>query len=168
VADGGDGLFRLAVVLSTDVGAGEDLYQETLQRVARHWATLVTPAAWSRRVMHNLAVDRARARRSRPAEVAPPDESAGLPDPRAAARLEAAELRPALFRALSDLSDTQRLVVALRFLEDRSEADVADLLGVPLGTIKSISSRAVHRLRRHPSLFHLCPRHEYPPEQAAG
>lgn len=152
VSDAGDALFRLAVVLSTDVGAGEDLYQETLQRVASHWSGIDNPAAWSRRVMHNLAIDRFRARRARPPEVAPPAEGAGPPDPRTADQLEAVEVRSALLRALADLSDVQRLVVALRFLEDRSEADVAAFLGVPVGTVKSTTSRAVGRLRRHPSL----------------
>lgn len=163
VAEAGDSLFRLAVVLSTDVRAGEDLYQETLQRLASHWATVDNPAAWARRVMHNLAVDRFRSVRARPVEVAAPDDGAALPDPHSSDPLDAVEVRPALFRALADLSDAQRLVVALRFLEDRSEADVAELLGVPVGTVKSTTSRAVGRLRRHPSLTHL-----FPGNEAAG
>ena len=81
VADEGDSLFRLAVLLSTDVRAGEDLYQETLQRLARRWDGVDDPAAWSRRVMHNLSVDRFRAARARPAEVAAPDDGAGIADP---------------------------------------------------------------------------------------
>jgi RNA polymerase sigma factor (sigma-70 family) len=161
-------LFRLAVMLSTDVGAGEDLYQETLQRVAHRWGTIDNPTSWSRRVMHNLAVDRFRAVRSRPAEVATPDGGWLLPDPRSAERLDTVEVRLALLRALADLSDAQRLVVALRFLEDRSEADVADLLDVPVGTVKSTTSRAVARLRRHPRLAHLFPDEQFLGDEEAG
>lgn len=154
VAEAGDGLFRLAVVMSADVRAGEDLYQEAMQRLAAHWHDVDNPQAWTRRVMHNLSVDRYRARRARPPETTAPDwfEPA---DPRAAEPMDAAEVRPALLQALADLSDTQRHVVALRFLEDRSEADVAVLLGIPVGTVKSTTSRAVARLRRHPALTEL-------------
>lgn len=159
VAEAGDSLFRLAVLLSMDVQGGEDLYQETLQRVASHWAVIENPGAWSRRVMRNLAVDRFRASRSRPAEVAAADHGSA-PDPRSADPLEAIEVRQALFRALGDLSEVQRLVVALRFLEDRSEADVAELLSVPVGTVKSTASRAIARLRRHSALMRLFPHDE--------
>lgn len=168
VAESGDPLFRLAVVLSTDVAAGEDLYQETLHRLAGRWDAVDNPSAWSRRVMHNLSVDRFRAARSRPPEVAAPEDGHRLPDPRSGDRLEAVEVRPALLRALGDLSDTQRLVVALRFLEDRSETDVAALLDVPVGTVKSTAARAVRRLRRHPSLVHLFPEHQFPSDEVAG
>lgn len=155
MAEAGNGLFRLAVVLSTDVRAGEDLYQETLERLARHWTAIDSPAAWSRRVMHNLAIDRLRARRSRPEVTLSPDEGAQRPDSRFTDPLEAIELRPALFEALGDLSDVQRLVVALRYLEDRSEVEVAALLDMPVGTVKSIASRAVGRLRRHRAVARL-------------
>lgn len=148
-------MFRLAVVLSADVRAGEDLYQETLQRAAVHWTAIDHPAAWARRAMHNLAVDRHRARRARATEVPVPDEVIVLADPRATDGFDAVDVRQALLHALGDLSHAQRLVVALRFLEDRSEAEVAALLGVPVGTVKSTTFRAVGRLRRHPSLFPL-------------
>ena len=152
VAGSGDSLFRLAVVLSADVRAGEDLYQETLQRLASHWDDIDNPEGWARRVMHNLSVDRFRAERSRPRQVAEA-EGALLSDHSTERSMDAVELRPVLFRALADLTDAQRLVVAMRFLEDRSEAEVADLLAVPVGTVKSTTSRALARLRRHPALL---------------
>ena len=168
VADHGEALFRVAVILSADVRAGEDLYQETLQRLASRWGSIDNPVAWSRRVMHNLSVDRYRAARSRPAEVPAGEAVIGLSDHRSADQLEAIEVRPALLRALSDLTDSQRLVVALRFLEDRSEAEVAQMLEVPVGTVKSTASRAVGRLRRHPSLARLFSGQALPDDEAAG
>jgi RNA polymerase sigma factor (sigma-70 family) len=54
---------------------------------------------------------------------------------------------PALLRAVGTLPPMQRAVVALRFLEDRSEADTAAILGVAPGTIKSHSHRALAALR---------------------
>jgi RNA polymerase sigma factor (sigma-70 family) len=162
LAESGYALFRLAVVLSADRGAGEDLYQRTLDRLARHWGTLGTPSAWARRVMHNLAVDGHRARRARLTEV-PSTDAAEPADVSSSDPLEAAELRPLLLAALGDLSDAQRLVVGLRYLEDRSEADVAEMLDLPVGTVKSTASRAVGRLRGHPALAGI-----FSPEEAAG
>jgi RNA polymerase sigma factor (sigma-70 family) len=65
------------------------------------------------------------------------------------------ELRPALFAALDTLTALQRAVVVLRYFDDRSEAEVAELLGVATGTVKSTASRAVGVLRSHPSLLAL-------------
>ena len=149
----GDALMRFAAVLATDVAAGEDMYQEALQRLAANWATVDHPGAYARVVLRNLAVDRDRARRRRPREVPMTDVEPS--DSRSSDPMTAAELRPALFAALATLTADQRMVVALRYLEDRSEADVAALAGVPVGTIKSTASRAISRLRRDPSIAHL-------------
>ena len=62
------------------------------------------------------------------------------------------ELRPALFGALDTLTAQQRAIVVLRYFDDRSEAEVARLLGVSAGTVKSTASRAMAQLRVHPGL----------------
>ena len=56
-------------------------------------------------------------------------------------------MRWVLWEATRRLPARQRAVVVLRFQEDLSEAEVARLLGLPLGTVKSTSSRALARLR---------------------
>ena len=56
--------------------------------------------------------------------------------------------RDALAAALDRLPLRQRVVVVLRFVEDVSEQDAADLLGIPAGTVKSRLSRALDNLRR--------------------
>ena len=55
-------------------------------------------------------------------------------------------------RALGTLSPQQRAIVVLRYFDDRSEGEVAQLLGVSIGTVKSTASRAVARLRKQPGL----------------
>jgi len=67
----------------------------------------------------------------------------------------AVELRPALLAALDSLTVQQRTIVVLRYFEDLSENDVADLLGVTPGTVKSTASRAVAQLRVQPELVAL-------------
>lgn len=159
LATSGRSLFRLAVVLSADVRMGEDLYQETLLRLTSRWETIEEPLAWSRRVMRNLAIDRYRANARRPREVeAREGERPGDQlDQRTAGSLEAVEVRDTVLEALGDLNETQRAVIALRFLEDRSEVEVAEMLSLPIGTVKSNTARAVGILRDHPRLQHLFP-----------
>lgn len=60
----------------------------------------------------------------------------------------AAEQRAALLGALAGLADGDRLVIAYRYFFELSEAEMADALGCPRGTIKSRLSRALGRLRQ--------------------
>jgi DNA-directed RNA polymerase specialized sigma24 family protein len=127
VAESGDTLLRIATLLTSDAYLAEDLYQETLQRLAARWARVDSPRAFCRRVMHNLVIDQSRARQRRPRELE-------------------------LLAALDTLTPQQRAIVVLRYFDDRSEAQVAELLGVSAGTVKSTASRAVAHLRTQPGL----------------
>jgi DNA-directed RNA polymerase sigma subunit (sigma70/sigma32) len=69
-----------------------------------------------------------------------------------------------LFRALRTLTPHQREIVVLRYFDDRSENEVAELLGVAPGTVRSTLSRAVAHLRGQPGLGELfAPRGDDPP-----
>jgi RNA polymerase sigma-70 factor (sigma-E family) len=151
VAESGDWLLRIATLLTFDQHAAEDICQETLQRLAARWPRVGNPKAFCRRIMHNLVIDQARARGRRPHELrlAPSHDSS---DPRSGDPLTAVELRPALLAALGTLTAQQRSIVVLRYFDDRSEKEVADLLGVSAGTVKSTASRAVAQLRVSPEI----------------
>jgi RNA polymerase sigma-70 factor (sigma-E family) len=151
VAESGDTLLRMAALLAADPQTAEDVYQETLQRLAARWSRVDNPKAFCRRVLHNIVIDRARAQRRRPREL---ELFAGHDsgDPRSGDPLAAVELRPALLAALDTLTPQQRAIVVLRYFDDHSEAQVADLLGVSAGTVKSTASRAMAQLRGHPGL----------------
>jgi RNA polymerase sigma-70 factor (sigma-E family) len=151
VAESGDALLRVATLLTCDPHLAEDVYQETLQRLAARWSRVANPLAFSRRVMHNIVIDASRARRRRPAEL-PLFDVHDSGDPRAGDPIAAVELRQVLLAALSTLTPQQRAIVVLRYFDDRSEAEVADLLGVSAGTVKSTASRAVAQLRAQPGL----------------
>jgi RNA polymerase sigma-70 factor (sigma-E family) len=156
VGRAGDGLLRLATLLASDQGLGEDAYQETLHRLAARWGRIDNPEAYSRRVLHNVIIDEARARQRRPVEVSLASGHDNG-DPRTADQEAAVEIRPVLLSALRALAPQQRAVVVLRYFDDRSEGEVADLLGVTVGTVKSAASRAMAHLREHPALGALVP-----------
>lgn len=151
IAESGDALLRLATLLTADRGLGEDVYQETLHRLAARWSRVENPRAFCRRVMHNIVVDQGRVKRRQVPEIRLA-EGHDDSDPRWADSTSAVELRPVLFGALRTLTPHQREIVVLRYFDDRSESDVADLLGVAPGTVRSTLSRAMAQLREQPSL----------------
>jgi hypothetical protein len=106
------------------------------------------PRAFCRRVMHNIVIDRARAQQWRPRELFTIRDSG---DPRSGDLVTAVELRTALLAGLGALTSQQRAIVVLRYFEDMSENEVADLLGISVGAVKSTAaSRAVAQLRVQP------------------
>jgi RNA polymerase sigma-70 factor (ECF subfamily) len=133
-------LVALATAMTGSVEAGHDLAQETLLRAYDRWDAVggyEYVGAWLRRVLTNLVIDRHRSATS---------EAAAL------ARTQADRLadEPAVARwaELIDLLDgRQRVVVTLFYGEDRSVDEIADLLGIPDGSVKSTLWRARQRLR---------------------
>ena len=150
-AGSGAELLRIALLLTADPHAAEDVLQETLERLAARWPRVDNPKAYCRRVMYNLVTDNQRARARRPHELQL-FTAVERGDPRSADPHDSVELWPTLREALQDLTLAQRTVIVLRYFDDRSEADVARLLGVSAGTVKSTASRAVAQLRSHPAL----------------
>lgn len=134
-------------------GDAEDLLQTVLARTYLVWDRIRDPSAvdaYVRRAMVNTRTSLWRRRRlhERTTDALPehpgPDEAAAVDQ-----RLD---LRDALWAALSELSRRQRAVVVLRHYEDLSEAEVAELLGISVGTVKSTTSKALARLRSSAAL----------------
>jgi RNA polymerase sigma-70 factor (sigma-E family) len=139
-------LLRTAYALTGDRGHAEDLLQVALARTARHWSRArAAPDGYVRQVLVNLSRDRVKSRRRRPPEAwAPPDLDHHHP---VAAEDELIADRQVVLQALARLPVGQRQVVVLRFLEDLSVEQTAELLGISDGTVKSHTSRALARLR---------------------
>lgn len=134
-------LLRTAVLLLGDRHEAEDLLQTALLRVARHWSrALANPEAYTRRVLVNLAYDHSRRRQRKPESLGHVPEHAVIDEHR--------DDRDALVRVLRDLPERQRATVVLRFWEDLSVAETADLLGCSEGTVKSTTSKALAHLRQ--------------------
>lgn len=118
-----------------DLGEAEDLVQEAFVRAAtsrRRFERLANPEAWLRTVALNLHRNRSRKLRNF-GRVQP--RLVPTPDP------PALEEHVAVIEALRELPEAQREVVALHHLADLSVAEVAALLGVAEGTVKSRLSR---------------------------
>lgn len=150
-------LLRSAYLLTGDQQLAEDLVQTALAHTHRSWRRLDevgNAEAYARRTMYHLQVSWWRRRRV--AEVLPGD----LPEPRRATdEADRAAIRLTLRAALLELPPRQRAVLVLRFFEDRTEAETAELLGVAVGTVKSQTAKALASLRRHaPELVDVNPK----------
>lgn len=140
-------LLRAAYLLTGDANQAEDLVQATLTAAYLSWhrvSAADAPAAYLRRILINAHRRSFRRRRLREllTDIVP-DRGGVVTD---------SDLRRDLVAAVGSLPPRQRAVVVLRYLEDRSEAEVAAILGCKVGTVKSQASRALRALREHPAL----------------
>jgi RNA polymerase sigma-70 factor (ECF subfamily) len=125
--------------------AAEDAAQEALIRAWRSAPTpaaLDRPSAWIARIARNEALRvlaREGRRREVPAGGEPVSAASGV-----VAEAENTLRRAALVRAVSGLSARERQLFALRYLRDLTQAEIAELLGIPEGTVKV----GLHRLRK--------------------
>jgi RNA polymerase sigma-70 factor (sigma-E family) len=143
-------LLRTAYALTGDYGHAEDVLQTALLRTARRWASARNaPEAYARQVLVNVCRDRIRWLRRRPREsiLADGAEPPGVMDGVVDGVAEEVGQRRSVIEALRSLPASQRHVVVLRFLEDLSVAETAELLGISQGTVKSYTARALSSLR---------------------
>lgn len=135
-------LLRSAYLLTLDHGRAEDLVQEVLVKVARRWARFRDdpPDGYARTILvHDNVSWWRKHRREHPTDVLPEVADTG--------GLDRSERAALLHQALAVLTAKQRAVVVLRYYEDLTEAQAADALGVGVGTVKSQTHAALHRLR---------------------
>lgn len=146
-------LVRRAHQLTGEHHGAEDLVQTVLMKTFRSWDGLREPAAaqaYVRRAMTNQATSgwRRAWRRHEHSVVSIPEPrrpETSAPDPQSG---PAPDERKMLWELVQLLPEQQRRAVVLRYYEDLSEAETADVLGVSVGTIKSNTSRGLSTLRR--------------------
>jgi RNA polymerase sigma-70 factor (sigma-E family) len=134
-------LRRTAFAMCGDWQIAEDLVQTTFVRLYLHWGRVrhETADAYARRILTNLFLSRARRGRERVTDDVP-DRPVRAVDDLVGTRLD-------LSAAMALLTDRQRAVIALRYVDDLPIATVADLLGLAEGTVKSHCARATQTLR---------------------
>ena len=133
-------LLRASLLLTGDRQRAEDLVQEAMAKVAMRWGRLrsTSPDAYARTVMYHDHVSWWRKRRHEVLTASDVDRGQQDPEP---------ERRILLLAALSGLTPRQRAVIVLRYFEDLTERQTAEVLGVSVGTVKSQTHLSLRRLR---------------------
>jgi RNA polymerase sigma-70 factor (ECF subfamily) len=143
-------LVAMGLAMSTSRHVTQELAQETLLRAHHHRDDLTSydsPMGWCRHVMGNLLIDHHRSRSSEAAAVErlghrAATQTEASPDPAAvAASTRWADLT-------RSLTPQQRVAATLYYAEDQSVADVAEMMDIATGTVKSALSKARANLRR--------------------
>jgi RNA polymerase sigma-70 factor (sigma-E family) len=137
-------LLRTAYLLTHNRADAEDLVQAALAKTYLAWDRIEDRGAvdgYVRRAMVNTQISWWRRRR---VEEYPTDD---IPEQAVADHAGDSELQDTLRRAIERLPRRMRAAVVLRYYEDMTEAEIASVLGVSQGTVKSTVSRAVAKLR---------------------
>jgi RNA polymerase sigma factor (sigma-70 family) len=138
--DSFDRMWRLAFLIVGDRHVAEEVVQDAFARVLERWPSLDQPAAYLRTTVVNRSRDVLRRRMllDRLALLARRADEDAMPDP--------------LWDALAHLPANQRTALVLRFYEDLPVREVAELMRVREGTVKSLVHRGLARLRQeiHP------------------
>lgn len=144
LAQRGRALLRTAVLLGGSLESGEDLLQTAIERLLRQRHRLDgDPEGYLRRTLYNLATDGYRRqglwRRKLPI--------LQTEAPTSADAMAGVDLRDALVRLLVQLPPQQRTVLVLRYWEQLTGAETAEILGCSEEAVKSAASRGLRRLR---------------------
>lgn len=136
--------FRLARAILLDDGEAEDAVQEASLTAWRKQRSLRDPAsfgAWFDRILVNQCRDQLRRRRRSVSLASPAVEVDVAADP------PETGTDPDLDRALAALDIDHRTVVVLRYWQDRTVDDIAAVVGIPSGTVKSRLHNALRAIR---------------------
>lgn len=168
----GDAMFAAAIRLTSDRQVAEEVVQETFlalwNRAELFDASAGSLAGWLHAIARNRTVDRLRAAGRRPNLVplsAAGDEAqdmaaldrlaagrrvlgGGDMGPGPEAELATAELRTAIKQALDQLPEQERTALVLAYSAELTQSEIAGRLGWPLGTVKTRTRRALHRMRQ--------------------
>jgi RNA polymerase sigma-70 factor (ECF subfamily) len=131
-------VFRMALTMLHDAGRAEEVTQDIFLKV---WQALpgydgrAAPSTWLYTIARNTCLTAIRSESYRRTEQL--DEAAAFPHPESAAQID-------LARAIAELPEAQREVITLFYLEERAISEVARMLDLPEGTVKS----HLHRARR--------------------
>ncbi len=155
-----DGLFHYAVSLTNDVCLAEDITQESFLKAFQHIGGFRGGSfrAWLFQIVTNLVRDIARRRARHPMIPLYPNDEDGEeidsaewlidPDQNVEATVQRKEAAVHLYQALDALPEIYRSTLTLVDLQDMDYMEAADVLGVPLGTVKSRLARARVQMKK--------------------
>lgn len=138
-------VYSLALHFLRSPSMAEDVAQDVFLELFRNLGGIESAAHlrfWLRKVTCHRSIDRVRRRR--------PDESLSLqdvPEPAVAARERDPLLEQKLWRLVGTLPDKARMAVILRYQEEMELCEIAEVMEVPINTVKSSIERALELLR---------------------
>jgi len=161
-------VYSFAYSLTQNRGEAEDLFQETWLRVARYFPKVLDMKkvkAWLFTITANLHKDALRKKRTRrlflfqKKWVADQDLTGCEEIPEHASTAETkgseqVEMSHAISQAVSSLPDQHRLVFTLKEIAGFKQSEISEILGLPIGTVKSVMFRAVKKLRQDLAAYH--------------
>jgi RNA polymerase sigma-70 factor (sigma-E family) len=137
-------LVRYGYVLTGNPHDAADLAQEALARLGSAWSRVRRkddPEGYARTTMARLHISRWRRLRRERLSGEPPDQAYADPG------FDRVEGDGGLWRALATLPPRQRAVLVLRYYEQHTDEEIAALLGISRGTVRSQAARALDKLR---------------------
>lgn len=161
-------VYSFAYSLTQNRGEAEDLFQETWLRVAQYFPEVLDMnkvKAWLFTIMANLHKDALRKKRTRRRFLFQKKWTTdqdmtgceGLPEHASPDEIKASkqvEMGHAISQAVSNLPDQHRLVFMLKEVAGFKQSEISEILGMPIGTVKSVMFRAVKKLRQDLAAFH--------------
>lgn len=161
-------VYALAFHLTQNRGDAEDLFQETWLRVAQNFPKVLDMKrikAWLFTITANLHKDALRKKRIRrlflfqrkwefDQESACYEDSSPLSSSDKANGAEQMEINRDISLAMAKLPASQRLIFILKEVEGFKQSEISEMLGMPIGTVKSLMYRAVQRLRCNLTAYH--------------
>jgi len=147
-AERGNWLMATAIALTGDRADAEDLLQTALERLLRHRRGITGTEAYLRRTLYNLAADgwRRRGAWQRKIPILRAEHLRGGAGT-ASDGTATVDLWDELVQLLRQLPPRQRAVILLRYWEQYSEAETAEVLGCSQAAVKSAASKGLQRLR---------------------
>jgi RNA polymerase sigma-70 factor (ECF subfamily) len=161
-------VFSFAYYLTRDRREAEDLFQEAWLRIVKHLPERVNMPSlktWIFTIVANLHRDSLRKKRVRHLfllrrqQESESENEASFGADRTESRDAAfrADLEREIARAIGNLPERQRRVFILKEISGFKQSEIGDILGIPIGTVKSLMHRAVRRLQKELSAYHSNP-----------
>ena len=140
-------IYRHIGVKLTAEDLASEVFRSLLEELKIQRGPTTYLRAWLYRVAHNLIVDELR--RSKHREHEPLDEDRHAADPKVSEQVQQSMAQQLTLRALQQVTEKQRAVLVLRYLQGLEIEEISQTLKMSIGTVKALQHRGLEAMRRH-------------------